>query len=89
MAPTREGFAWTEPKMPLGLDCCNAQQLDRTVAPTEIARQWRDQHGYAVVVGGFGAYSKAPIAAPIRYLTAVRREMKQGQRPWMYGQLAA
>lgn len=86
---THQGAEWNEPKLPLGLDCCDAKQLDRIVAPLEIARQWRDQHGYPVVVGEFGAYSKARTAARSRYLAAIRREMEQRRLPWIYWELAA
>jgi endoglucanase len=86
---THQGAEWHEPRLPLGLDCCDAQQLSRIAAPLELARQWREQHGYPVVVGEFGAYGKAPAAARRRYLTALRREMEQRQLPWMYWELAA
>jgi endoglucanase len=86
---THQGAEWNEPKLPLGLDCCDARQLGRIIEPLEIARQWRDRHGYPVVVGEFGAYSKAPAAARSSYLTAIRREMEQRQLPWMYWELAA
>ena len=86
---THQGAEWNEPKLPLGIDCCDAKQLGRIIEPLEIARQWRDQHGYPVVVGEFGAYSKAPAAARDRYLVAIRREMEQRKLPWMYWELAA
>ena len=86
---THQGAEWNEPRLPLGLDCCDARQLGRIVAPLEMARQWREQHGYPVVVGEFGAYGKAPAEARRRYLTAIRREMEQRQLPWMYWELAA
>ena len=86
---THQGAEWHEPQLPLGLDCCDAKQLGRIIEPLEIARQWRDDNGYPVVVGEFGAYGKAPAAARSRYLSAVRREMEQRQLPWMYWELAA
>jgi endoglucanase len=86
---THQGAEWHEPRLPLGLDCCEARQVGRIVAPLELARQWREQQGYPVVVGEFGAYGKAPAEARRRYLTAMRREMEQRQLPWMYWELAA
>ncbi len=86
---THQGAEWNVPQLPLGLDCCDAGQLSRIVAPLELARQWREQHGYPVVVGEFGAYGKAPAGARRRYLAAIRHEMEQRQLPWMYWELAA
>lgn len=86
---THQGAEWQEPRLPVGLDCCDAKQLGRIVAPLELARQWRDKHGYPVVVGEFGAYGKAPAEARRRYLAAIRREMEERQLPWMYWELAA
>ena len=78
---THQGAEWNEPRLPLGLDCCDAKQLSRIVAPLEMARQWRAQHGYPVMVGEFGACGKAPADARRRYLTAIRREMEQRPLP--------
>ena len=53
------------------------------------ATRWAAEHKVPLIMGEFGAYSKARTAARSRYLAAIRREMEQRRLPWIYWELAA
>ena len=71
------------------MDCCDATQLAKIREGLDLAANAAKTTGYPVVVGEFGAYSKAPAAARLRYLQAMRSEMASRQLPWMYWELAS
>ncbi|MGQ3053034.1 MAG: glycoside hydrolase family 5 protein [Roseateles sp.] len=86
---THQGAAWVNPSPPLGVDCCDATQLARLREGLDLAANEARRLGYPVVVGEFGAYSRAAPAARVRYLQAMRAEMASRQLPWMYWELAS
>jgi endoglucanase len=86
---THQGAEWISPVPPTGIDCCDATQLAKIREGLDLAVAGAKAMGYPVVVGEFGAYSKAPAAARLRYLQAMRSEMAARQLPWMYWELAS
>lgn len=86
---THQGAEWISPVPPLGVDCCDATQLAKIREGLDLATNEGRRLGYPVVVGEFGAYSRAAPGARVRYLKAMRAEMATRQLPWMYWELAA
>lgn len=86
---THQGAEWISPVPATGVDCCDTTQLARIREGLDLAAAAAKSTGYPVVVGEFGAYSKAPAAARLRYLQAMRAEMASRQLPWMYWELAS
>lgn len=86
---THQGADWVSPAPPTGVDCCDATQLAKIREGLDLAANEAQRLGYPLVVGEFGAYEKAPAAARVRYLGAMRTEMAARHMPWMYWELAA
>jgi endoglucanase len=86
---THQGAEWISPVLATGVDCCDAAQLTKIREGMDLAANEARRLGYPVVVGEFGAYSRAAMAARVRYLQAMRAEMASRQLPWMYWELAA
>jgi len=86
---THQGAEWISPTPPLGVDCCDATQLAKIREGLDLAASAGKSLNYPVVVGEFGAYSRAAQAARVRYLKAMRTEMAARQLPWMYWELAS
>lgn len=86
---THQGAEWISPTPPLGVDCCDTAQLAKIREGLDLAAAAGKSLDYPVVVGEFGAYSRAAQAARVRYLKAMRAEMAARQLPWMYWELAA
>lgn len=86
---THQGAEWVSPTPPIGTDCCNAAQLAKIREPLDIAVREATRLNYPLVIGEFGAYSKAAQPARVRYLQAMRSEMASRQLPWMYWEFAS
>ncbi|TAG03175.1 MAG: glycoside hydrolase family 5 protein [Betaproteobacteria bacterium] len=86
---THQGAEWVQPLRPVGVDCCDAAAQKQMSEILDLARREADRMGYPVVIGEFGAYSKAPEAARVRYLTFIRQAMESRQMPWIYWELAS
>jgi endoglucanase len=86
---THQGAEWISPQLPTGVDCCNAEQQQRITEPLDVSAAQAQRLGYPIFVGEFGAYSKAPQDARLRYLRFVREAMAARQLPWIYWELAA
>ncbi len=86
---THQGADWVQPMKPEGLDCCTDAQKRTMTLPLDIAVREAARLGYPVVVGEFGAYSKAPHEARLRYMRFMRDEMAARQLPWIYWELAS
>jgi endoglucanase len=86
---THQGAEWISPPLPTGIDCCDEALQQRLTAPLDTAVAEARRLGLPVVVGEFGAYSKAPQDARLRYLRFVREAMAARELPWIYWELAA
>ncbi len=86
---THQGAEWVTPSRPVGVDCCDAAALAKINEPLDLAVRESQRLGYPVVVGEFGAYSKAPAVARLRYTRLVRDAMQSRGLPWIYWELAA
>lgn len=86
---THQGAEWVTPRKPLGVTCCDAAQqtLMRSLLDQAVADGRRRNR--PVLVGEFGAYSQAPMAARLTYLRWMRDAMEARQLPWMYWELAS
>jgi endoglucanase len=86
---THQGAEWVQPRKPTGLDCCTPAMQKQMTDPLDLAVQEARRMNYPVVVGEFGAYSKAPQEARLRYLRFMRQQMDARELPWIYWELAA
>jgi endoglucanase len=86
---THQGAEWVEPRRPTGVDCCDANQERTITAKLDVAQREARRMGYPVYVGEFGAFSKAPQAARVRFLRFMREQMAERQMTWSYWELAA
>jgi endoglucanase len=86
---THQGAEWISPLLPTSMDCCDDAQQQRITALLDTAAQEARRMGYPVFVGEFGAYSKAPQDARLRYLRFMRDAMATRELPWFYWELAA
>jgi endoglucanase len=86
---THQGAEWVNPRLPVGVDCCDAAQLAKMREMFDLAVSEARRVGYPVFVGEFGAYEKAPLAARVRYLRAFRQMAEERDLPWMYWELAS
>lgn len=86
---THQGAEWISPKLPTGVTCCDAAQTRTITQLLDKAQTQATVKGYPVFVGEFGAYSTAPLAARVNYLSTMRQQMAQRGMPWSYWELAA
>jgi endoglucanase len=86
---THQGAEWVAPPQPTGVDCCDAGQQQTIIAKLDLAEREARRLGYPVYVGEFGALSKAPQAARIRFLRFMREQMAQRRMSWSYWELAS
>jgi len=86
---THQGAEWVSPKLPTGVTCCNAEQTQTITQLLDQAQTQAKAKGYPVFVGEFGAYSQAPLASRVNYLSIMRQQMAQRGMPWTYWELAA
>jgi len=86
---THQGAEWVSPRLPLGVDCCDAPQRAEALALLDQAAADGRRRNHPVLVGEFGAYSKAPLEARVRYLRFMRDAMEARGLPWMAWELAS
>lgn len=86
---THQGAEWVEPRKPLGIGCCNKDQQRVISDYLDLAQAYAKASGYPVLIGEFGAYSKAPAPARTRYLRFMRQAMETRGLAWMYWELAS
>lgn len=86
---THQGAEWVKPVLPLGTDCCNPAQQAQMLQLLDLAAAQGRQRGYPVLVGEFGAYSRAPLPARLRYLRLMRDAIEARGMPWMAWELAS
>jgi endoglucanase len=86
---THQGAEWVQPPKPLGRDCCDAGQIAEVKKLLDMAQREAQRRGLPLFVGEWGAYSKAPLEARLRYTRLMREEMNQRRMPWQYWELAA
>ena len=86
---THQGAEWISPKLPTGVTCCDATQTQTITQLLDTAQSQAQAKGYPVFVGEFGAYSAAPLAARVNYLSTMRQQMAQRGMAWTYWELAA
>jgi endoglucanase len=86
---THQGAEWVSPMKPLGTDCCNAAQQALMLRLLDLAAADAQRRQRPMLVGEFGAYSKAPLASRVAYLRLMRSAMEARQMPWMYWELAS
>lgn len=58
------------------------RDLDRAV-------EWGDEHGYPLLLGEFGAYSKADMASRVRWTSYVARQAERRGISWCYWEFGA
>jgi endoglucanase len=86
---THQGAEWVQPMKPLGTLCCDAPQRAEMLRLLDLAAADARRRQRPVLVGEFGAYSKAPLAARVAYLRLMRDAMEARQMPWMVWELAS
>ena len=86
---THQGAEWVQPMKPLGAECCSPAQQAEMLALLDLAAADAQRRRRPMLVGEFGAYSKAPLASRVVYLRLMRSAMEARQMPWMYWELAS
>lgn len=86
---THQGAAWVSPKKPVGVGCCSAAQQSLMLGLLDLATADAQRRQRPMLVGEFGAYSQAPLAARVAYLRFMRQAMEARGLPWMYWELAS
>jgi len=86
---THQGADWVSPAKPVGLGCCTAPQQALMLRLLDLAAADARRRQRPMLVGEFGAYSKAPLAARVAYLSFMRQAMEARKLPWMYWELAS
>jgi endoglucanase len=89
LAFTHQGAEWVQPMKPLGAGCCSAEEQALMLRLLDLAAADARARQRPMLVGEFGAYSKAPLAARVTYLRFMRSAMEARQMPWMYWELAS
>lgn len=86
---THQGAEWVQPVRPLGTVCCDAAQQAQMLGLLDLAAADGRRRQRPVLVGEFGAYSKAPLPARVAWLRLMRDAMEARQMPWMVWELAS
>lgn len=86
---THQGASWVTPPLPVGQDCCAADQLSKMAWGLDVAKAYGVKVGYPVFVGEFGAFSAADSAARQRYSRAMRDLIEARGMSWLYWELAS
>lgn len=86
---THQGASWVNPPLPVGVDCCQPEQLAQMASGLDVAKAYGLKVGYPVFVGEFGAFSAAENAARLRYSRAMRDLIEARGMSWLYWELAA
>lgn len=86
---THQGAEWVSPRKPLGADCCDSAQQAQMLGLLDLAAADAQRRRRPMLVGEFGAYSMAPLAARVAYLRLMRDAMEARGLPWMYWELAS
>lgn len=84
---THQGAAWSEHKDKLAVDWAGTpEDLARINRDFDKAAAWAKEHNRPILLGEFGAYDKAEMAARVRYLGSVTRRAEQRGWSWAYWQ---
>jgi endoglucanase len=86
---THQGAEWVSPALPTGLACCDEAQTAEVARAIDEASTFSARVRYPIVIGEFGAYSKAPQESRVRYSRLVRQLSEAKRIPWMYWELAS
>jgi endoglucanase len=86
---THQGAEWVQPRLPTGVDCCDAAQQALALRLLDLAAAEGQRRNYPVLVGEFGAYSQAPLDGRLRYLRFMRDAIEARGMPWMVWELAS
>jgi endoglucanase len=86
---THQGAEWVQPPKPTGQTCCSDQQLAEMRAPLDQAVAYARERGLPLFVGEWGACSKAPLAARLRYVRLMRQLLAERRLPWQVWELAS
>ena len=89
---THQGAEWVEGSYPwLGTtwDATDAEKAEIT-AHFDLVADWaRKHHGVRILLGEFGAYSKAPQDSRLRWMEFVRSEAERHGFAWSYWEFAS
>jgi endoglucanase len=86
---THQGAEWVQPLKPTGQTCCDEKQLAEMRAPLDLAVAYARERGLPLFVGEWGAYSKAPPVARLRYARLMRQLLAERRLPWQVWELAS
>ncbi len=83
---THQGAEWVEPSPPVGRRWTGTEPEKRQIIDElEIAVRWATEHNNAsLLLGEFGAYSKADMASRVRWTYFVAREAERRNIAWCY-----
>jgi endoglucanase len=86
---THQGAEWIVPQKPIGVTCCDANQISAITGPLQTAASWSTQFKYPVFLGEFGAYNKAGDTSRINFNRIMRDEAEKRSMSWAYWEFAS
>lgn len=82
---THQGAEWVKPTPPTGVKWRGSEAEKRRIREElDIAAQWAKENNVILLMGEFGAYSKADIESRIRWTSFVAREAEKRGIAWCY-----
>ena len=83
---THQGAEWVEPSPPVGRRWTGTEPEKRQIIDElDIATRWAAEHNnVSLLLGEFGAYSKADMASRVRWTYFVAREAERRNIAWCY-----
>ncbi|MDW8034152.1 MAG: glycoside hydrolase family 5 protein [Nitrososphaerota archaeon] len=82
---THQGAEWVEPLPPVGVKWKGTDDEKRIIKEElDIAAKWAEENNFTLLMGEFGAYSKADMESRIRWTSFVAREAEKRKIAWCY-----
>ncbi len=83
---THQGAPWTNEKDKSGIDWGSDAERQTVKADFDKVSAWARQQNRPILLGEFGAYDKAPLAARVRYTDFIARTAEASGWSWAYWQ---
>jgi len=82
---THQGAEWASPAPPVGRKWVGTpEERKQIVDELDIAANWAREHNVTLLMGEFGAYSKADMESRIRWTSFTAREAEKRGIAWCY-----
>ncbi|MEM3713005.1 MAG: cellulase family glycosylhydrolase [Thermoproteota archaeon] len=82
---THQGAEWVDQPPPIGREWIGTDaEKNQIINELNIAFEWAAQHNLSLLMGEFGAYSKADMDSRVRWTSFVAREAEKRGIAWCY-----